>query len=108
MAGEESKKDFNAETLLNEHGKDISGLAEKVAHAYSTDRYEDFQEAVEKITLKTIDGTGRLKIKGYAKESAKEYHEDAGSSNKNFWVPNLIQIVIGLVALAGLALAVLK
>lgn len=50
----EPKKDFNAETLINEHGKDISGLVDKVTKCYSSERYEEFQGAVEKITLRYI------------------------------------------------------
>lgn len=45
----EIKKDFDPETLLRDHGKDISGLAEKLGKCYSSERYEDFQGAVEKI-----------------------------------------------------------
>lgn len=56
---EEVKKDFDTATLLNEHGGDISRLGDKVAKCYSSERYEKFQDAVEKIALRTIDGTGR-------------------------------------------------
>lgn len=51
---DESKKDFNAETLLNEHGKDISGLSDRVGKCYSTEKYEDFQGAVEKIVSRYL------------------------------------------------------
>ena len=48
------KKDFNAETLLNTHDKNISDLSEKLNKSYSSERYEDFQEAVEKIVERYI------------------------------------------------------
>lgn len=50
----DSKKDFNAETLLQEHGKDISGLSEKLNRCYSQDRYKEFQKDVEEIAEKFL------------------------------------------------------
>lgn len=52
----DEKKDFNTDTLLNEHAKDISSLSEKADKCYSSERYEDFQEAVEKITGRYLKG----------------------------------------------------
>lgn len=46
---------------------DIDVLDEKVGKCYSLERYEEFQDAVEKIVLKTISGeTGGEKIKKHA------------------------------------------
>lgn len=45
----EPRTDFDTATLLNEHGGDISRLSERVGKCYSSERYEDFQEATEKI-----------------------------------------------------------
>lgn len=57
MADPEPKKDFDTATLLNDHGKDISGLAEKLGKCYSAERYEDFQEAVEKLVGRYLKST---------------------------------------------------
>lgn len=102
------EQDFDAKELLNEHGKDISGLSEKISKSYSFERYEDFQDAVKKIILEVIDGSGRDKIKSYAKESFSEHEEEKKRKKKDFWVPNWIQIVIGSIALAGLLVALFK
>lgn len=76
---------------------DVDALEDKVAKSYSKERYEDFQEAVRKITLETIDGAGREKIKAHAKESAKEYSQENGWAKKTFWIP----VIISLLALVG-------
>lgn len=103
------KKDFNAVNLLQEHQKDITGLGEKLLKCYSIERYEDFQTAVKKIMLEMIGSEeGRVKIKAHATESAKEYDEGKNETKKNFWTPNIIQIIIGVIALAGLAIAIFK
>lgn len=73
---------------------DVDALGEKVQKCYSQDRYEEFQGAVEKITLKTLDATeGRKKVKELAKESAKEYSEDQGWKNKQFWIPVVVSLI---------------
>ncbi|MEO8637763.1 MAG: hypothetical protein ABI430_02585 [Candidatus Taylorbacteria bacterium] len=60
MANEEtSKKDFHVEKLVEEHGKDISGIVEKLLKSYSSERYKDFQKDVEEIVgryLKSVLG----------------------------------------------------
>lgn len=105
----DQKKDFNAVNLLQEHQKDITGLGEKLLKCYSIDRYEDFQTAVKKIILEIIGSEeGRVKIKAHATESTKEYIDEKTANNKNFWTPNIIQIIIGCIALAGLVIAILK
>jgi len=93
MPAADPKKDFNTETLLNEHGKDIPGLGEKLAKCYSADRYEEFQEAVEKIAFRTIDGTGREKIKSHAKETVKDVKGENSWTNLTFWLPTAISVV---------------
>lgn len=96
------KKDFNAEALLNEHGKDISGLNEKLAKCYSEERYEFFESAVEKITLTIIDGSGRTKIKAHAKEAAGEYSRENGWTKLTFWLPWAISaasLVVAIIAI---------
>jgi anti-sigma-K factor RskA len=108
MPPPEPKKDFDTTALLIEHKGDISRLVEKVAKCYSEERYEEFQIAVERITLKIIEGTGREKIKLHAKEAAKEYSEEKGENKKNFWTPNIIQIIIALVAIIALIVAIAK
>lgn len=68
-AEEAPKKDFHVEQLVQEHGKDINDLGGKLGKCYSSERYEEFQEAVEKIVLKTIEGgKGEEKIKEHAKD----------------------------------------
>ena len=108
MPPSDPKKDFDTTALLIEHKGDISRLVEKVAKCYSEERYEEFQLAVEKISLKTIDGMGREKIKAHAKEATKEYDEEEKRDKKNFWTPNIIQIIIAVVAGLALIVAIFK
>lgn len=100
----EPQKDFNTESLLNEHGKDISGLADKMGRCYSAEKYEDFQDAVEKIILKVMDSSAREKLKSYTKESIQEFNDTKDKAEKEklwdrikFWVPVIISIVAVLV-----------
>jgi hypothetical protein len=80
----EPKKDFDTATLLNDHGKDITGLSEKLAKCYSSERYEDFQAAVKKNVLEVMGSDeGRDKIKAHAKESTKEYNEEQKENTKH-------------------------
>ena len=71
--------------------EDVSALDEKVQNCYSKDRYKDFQDDVKTIVLDVIGNSdGRKKIKEHAKESAKEYNEEQGWKNKQFWIPTII------------------
>jgi len=92
------KKDFDTATLLNEHEGDIYRLGEKVAKCYSTERYAEFQDAVETIVLRTIDGTGREKIKVHSKESAKEFNLEDGWTKKKFWIPVVVSLALGIIS----------
>lgn len=56
MASPEPKNDFDTKTLLNDHGKDISGLSDKLTKCYSSERYEEFQEAIEKVIGRYLRG----------------------------------------------------
>lgn len=97
----ETKTDFDAKTLLNDHGKDITGLGEKVSKCYSQDRYKDFQTAVEDIVLKTMGGKDGIKeIKEHATEATKTYLAIETWKQKTFWVPTVI--AVGSVAIAFL------
>lgn len=97
MPPPEIKTDFDTKALLNDHGKDITGLGERIAKCYSQDRYEDFQNAVEKIVLKTMGGKDGVKeIKEYATEATKNYLAVEIWKQKNFWVP----VVIALISVA--------
>lgn len=78
-------------------------LAEKLARCYSQDKYEEFQTAVEKISLKAIsDEVGRDKVKTIAKDATKEFLEERGWRSKSFWIPVVISIVGLLVAAAAI------
>ena len=79
----------------------VEPLEKRVKELEEKCEYEKFQDSVEKIVLKTLGhDAGRAKIKEHAKESAKEYNEEQGWKNKQFWIPTLISI-------AGVATAVL-
>src|SRR3990167_1682320 len=94
MPPTEPKKDFDTATLLNDHGKDISGLGEKISKCYSKENFQIFQEDVEKIVLKTIDaGDGRKNVKSHATEAIKEYNRDNTWEKVKFWVPTILSVV---------------
>lgn len=90
----ENKTDFDTKTLLNDHGKDITGLGEKVNKCYSQDKYEDFQNAVEKIVLKTMGGKDGIKeIKEHATDATKNYLAQEIWKQKTFWIPIILAAV---------------
>src|SRR5687767_8771210 len=98
----ETKKDFDSASLLNDHSKDISGLGEKVGKCYSSERYEDFRDAVKKITLESMDGGGvgggQEKIKTYATQAIKDYNRDDTWRKITFWVPIILSGVAIILA----------
>lgn len=96
--------DLNASSNI----KRVDDLEDKVSRCFSADRYEAFQDAVEKIALKTIDGTGRDKIKAHAKESAKDYNQEQGWTKKTFWLPVVISIIATLAAVVAVIVAIFK
>lgn len=60
--------DLNAPSNIQRVGT----LEDKVARSYSADRYEDFQEAVEKIVLRTLDSEdGGEKVKKHTENYFK-------------------------------------
>lgn len=100
MPDDSPKKDFHVEQLVQEHGKDISGLGEKLAKCYSEERYEDFQKDVEKIVIKTLGSKdGRAEVKEYSKEATKEYMEQDTWRKVTFWLPTVVAIIAVLVAI---------
>jgi len=51
---------------------DVNALEERMDQCYSAERYEEFQEAVEKIVLRKLDSSdGGEKIKKYAEDYFK-------------------------------------
>lgn len=73
---------------------DQAGLDGKITNGYSKDRYEEFQEAVKKVIIESLgsDG-GRDIIKKHSTESVKDYLEDKGLKNRNFWLPTILSTV---------------
>lgn len=96
------KKDFNAETLLSEHGKDISGLGERLGKCYSKENYAEFQKEVETIVERAIKGESRKTTIEIATEAAKAFYLENAWKQKTFWIPTLISA--GLFVIAILAL----
>jgi vacuolar-type H+-ATPase subunit E/Vma4 len=94
------KKDFDVSTLVQEHGKDISGLGEKLAKCFSEERYNVFQEHVEKIVIKTLGSKdGRKEVKEYSTEATKEYLDENTWRKVTFWLPTIIAAVAIIVAI---------
>lgn len=83
---------------------DVNALEQRVEKCYSEERYERFQEAVEKITLRIIDGSGRERIKAHAKEAAKDYNQENGWTKLTFWIPTTVSIIVAIGAVAALFL----
>jgi hypothetical protein len=74
--------------------EDLTLIHDKLGRCYTEDRFEHFQEAVEKIVLKTLgQDEGRKKIKSYAREEAKEYSNEDWWKKINFWLPIILSIV---------------
>lgn len=77
----------------------MDALVERVEKCYSAERYEEFQEVVEKIVIRTIDGSGREKIKGHAKEAAKQFLDEDTWRKITFWIPTIVAIIAVIVAI---------
>ena len=81
---------------IREH--EITPLKNRVDKCYSAEKYEDFQDAVRKITLETMGGeNGVEKIKKHATDAAKTYFSGEMWKQKTFWIPTLIGIA-GVIA----------
>jgi len=101
MPPSEIKTDFDTKTLLNDHGKDITGLGERVAKCYSQDRYEEFQTAVERIALKTMGGKDGVKeIKEHATEATKNYLTTEKWKQKTLWIPVVVSVISAIASIA--------
>lgn len=97
MAGKKGPLPSELENVA--YAQDVNALQEQVDKCYSTERYEDFQDAVKRIILETLDsGEGRTKVKGHAKESTKEYLDENSWKKLVFWAPTLISIISVAVA----------
>lgn len=85
--------------------EDVNAVEEKISKCYSHERYQEFQEAVEKIALKTMgNDDGRKKVKEHATEAVKDFIRDESWKSKTFWIPT---IIAGVAALAAI-IAILK
>jgi hypothetical protein len=78
---------------------DVNALEARMEKCFSSEKYEEFQTAVQKITLETIDsGAGRTKIKAHGREATKEYLDENSWKKLLFWVPTVISVVSVAVA----------
>lgn len=69
----------------------LNSLEARLEKSYSSERYEEFQDAVEKIinrTLETESAHNKLETKIQAE--IKKYMDDKGWKNKTFWIPTII------------------
>lgn len=82
--------------------EDLNTLGSKVDRCYSADRYEEFQEAVEKIIWRALETeTAHTKLRTKIQAEIKKYLEDKGWKNKTFWIPTLIALIGAIVAVAA-------
>lgn len=89
-------------TAIREH--EINPLKSRVDKCYSAEKYEEFQEAVRKITLETMGGEkGIEKIKNHATDAAKSYFSAEMWKQKTFWIPTLVGIAGVVTAIVALA-----
>jgi len=96
---DEPKNDFEVGKLVQEHDKDILGLAEKLAKCFSLDRYDVFQEHIEKLVLKTLGSKdGRKEVKEYATEATKEFLQHDTWRKITFWLPIVVAVLAVFVA----------
>jgi hypothetical protein len=83
--------------------EDISMLEGKVNNCYSKDRYEDFQEAVEKIVHKELTtDTVHDKLNAHIDTRVEKIINERGWKNKNFWIPTVIASIAAIAAVAAL------
>ncbi len=92
-------KEFNDVASI----ESVNALEEKVGKCYSSEKYEDFQTAVETIVERYLDtdkAHGKLKEK--INRQIKDYLDELGWRNKAFWVPvgiSLISITVAIWAI---------
>lgn len=77
----------------------LNGLEERLEKAYSSERYEEFQEAVEKIIWRALEtDTAHTKFEAKIQTEIKKYMEEKGWKNKTFWIPTIIAIIAAVAA----------
>lgn len=88
---------------------DITHVNEKLDRCYTKDKYDEFQGAVEAISLKALEGTaGRNQIRCTALEAIKDYKTEVVNRGREFWVPVGISIIGALTGIGALVVSILK
>lgn len=69
----------------------VEALEQKVERCYSKDRYEEFEEAVEKIMLKGLEmDSTQEKLGKWVKNEVKQELSNRWWKNFSFWIPTII------------------
>ena len=83
----------------------VTGIEARLAKTYSSERYEEFQEAVEKIIYRVLEtDTAQIKLKGRIQTEIKDFLDKRAYQSKTFWIPT----IIGLIAAFAAVLALFK
>lgn len=83
----------------------LSDLEAHLNKAYSSERYEEFQAAVEKIFYRAMETeSAHAKLETKIQTEIKKYLEEKGWKNKNFWIPTAIGVMGVIVAIVAIAL----
>jgi hypothetical protein len=78
----------------------VSTIEERLGKTYSLERFEEFQEAVEKIVSRVLEtDTAHAKMQHRIQTEIKEYLDKKAWQNKTFWIPTAIAAVAVLVAI---------
>ena len=83
----------------------LSSLEARVDKAYSSERYEEFQDATEKIFYRAMETeSAHAKLETKIQSEIKKYMDERGWKNKTFWIPTVIGVIGIVVAIIAIIL----
>jgi hypothetical protein len=102
MAGTNKKTSLPSELQDIVTPERLTTMEDRLGKAYSSERYEEFQAAVEKIIHKelTTDEVHK-KLNPHIDARVQKYIQERGWKNKNFWIPT-IGVLLTAIATAAL------
>jgi predicted NAD/FAD-binding protein len=84
----------------------VNLLEQKIGKCYSSEKYQEFQTAVEVIVERYLDtDKAHSKLKDKINRQIKDYLDERGFRNKVFWIPVVISIISTAAAIAAVVVA---
>ncbi len=81
----------------------LTTIEERLAKTYSSERYKEFQDAVEEISGRYLSSDqAHEKLRPYLQGEIKDFIDKRGWQNKVFWIPTIIAAVAAIAAVIAL------